>query len=128
MRTTSVLALALSSVLLSPGTAAWAGPNGDPVCATSPSGCPAPGTHGDPLPCDKTPSPCATQHKVQRGEWLWKIARQRLAAEGKSTAPHNVRKIANMIYGDNRRTIGPDKNRLKIGQRLVIRAVEDWPV
>ncbi len=127
MRAEAVVVVALAGVLLSPATA-WAGPNGDPVCATSINGCPAPGTHGDPPPCASRPDACSKQHTVQCGEWLWKIAGQRLAAEDKSIAPRNVGKIANMIYSDNRRTIGPDKSRLKVGQRLTIRAVEDWPV
>ena len=71
MRTAPRVALALSSVLIAPAPA-WAGPNGDPVCATDGTNC-QPSTHA-----------------VQRGEWLWKIARARLAAAGKSTAPTNV--------------------------------------
>lgn len=127
----SVIALALSSVLLSPA-AAWAGPDGDPVCATSRQGCqPEPTTHGGDEICDLDPNSayCAsTVHRVQRGEWLWKIARAKLATAGKSTAPGNVRRIADMIYADNRRIIGENKNRLRVGQCLVIRSTREWPV
>lgn len=109
MRTAPLVALALSSVLIAPGPAS-AGPNGDPVCATD-------GTNCQP-----------STHVVERGEWLWKIARVRLAASGKSTAPRNVGKIADMIYSDNRRVIGPNKNRLRVGQRLTVRPTGQWPV
>ncbi len=126
MRAIAVVGVALAGVLLAPANA-WAGPNGDPVCATSVNGCPAPGTHGDPPPgCDGRP--CSTQHTVQRGEWLWKIARTKLAQQGKPISARNVRKIADMIYADNRRTIGANKNRLRVGQRLTIRPTQNWPV
>ena len=128
MRTTPLLALTLSAVLIAPGTA-WAGPNGDPVCATDGTNCqPQPESHPDPV-CATDGTNCQpSTHVVKRGEWLWKIARERLAAAGKPTAPSNVRKIADMIYADNRRVIGRNKNRLRVGQRLTIRVTEQWPV
>ena len=114
MRVTSVVAIALSAVLVSPAVAyaehSDTDHHPDPVCATD-------GTNCQP-----------STHVVKRGEWLWKIARLRLAAAGKSTAPKNVRKIADMIYADNRRVIGPTKNRLMVGQRLSIRHRDQWPI
>ncbi len=111
MRAQTVIGVALAAVLLAP-TTAWAGPGGDAIC--------------DLRPQDAF---CASEtHQVERGEWLWKIARTTLAERGKSTATPNVRKIAEMIYADNRRVIGPHKNRLRVGQRLTIRATQNWPV
>jgi Tfp pilus assembly protein FimV len=103
----------------------------DPVCATDGTNCqPQPDTHGPDPVCatDGTNCGAAAVHVVARGEWLWKIARTRLAAAGKSTAPRNVRRVADMIHADNRRVIGSNKNRLRPGQRLSIRAVNQWPV
>ena len=104
----------------------------DPVCATDGTNCqPQPATYGPDRICDLHPNDpaCATTvHRVARGEWLWKIARTRLSAAGKPIGPRNVRKIADMIYADNRRVIGPNKNRLRPGQRLTIRPVASWPV
>ncbi len=129
MRAKGIVGIALAGVLLAPGTA-WAGPGGDPVCATDGTNCePQPTTHGPDRICDLNPRDCAAStHTVRRGEWLWKIARASLAQQGKSTATPNVRKIADMIYADNRRTIGANKNRLRVGQRLTIRATDGWPV
>lgn len=98
-------------MLLAP-TTAWAGPNGDGVCDLRP----------------RDPYCAAVTHEVRQGEWLWKIARTTLAQRGKPTAAPNVRKIAEMIYADNRRSIGANKNRLRVGQRLTIRATQSWPV
>jgi hypothetical protein len=110
MRVQGIIGVALAGVLLAPATA-WAGPNGDGICDLHPGSL-----------------YCASQtHQVERGEWLWKIARTTLAQELQSTATPNVRKIADMIYADNRRIIGPNKNRLRIGQRLTIRARQNWP-
>ena len=109
MRSRLLLVLLLSAVLAAPGTA-WAGPDGDPVCATDGTGC-QPATH-----------------VVQPGDRLWKIARERLTAAGRSTTPRNVRKIADMIYADNTRVIGRDRHRLRVGQRLAIRVTEQWPL
>ena len=104
----------------------------DPVCATDGTNCqPQPVTHGPDRVCDLRPNDptCAAMvHRVARGEWLWKIARTRLAAAGKPAGPRNVRRIADMIYADNRRVIGPNKNRLRPGQRLTIRPASTWPV
>jgi Tfp pilus assembly protein FimV len=102
----------------------------DPVCATDGTNCqPQPTTHGPDSICGLNPRECAAStHTVRRGEWLWKIARTRLAAAGKPTPSRNVRRVADMIYADNRRVIGSDKNRLRPGQRLSIRAVNHWPV
>lgn len=103
----------------------------DPVCATDGTNCqPQPVTHADSV-CELRPQDArcsATVHTVRRGDWLWKIARTRLAAAGKPTAPSNVRRVADMIYADNRRVIGSNKNRLRPGQRLTIRAATHWPV
>ncbi len=110
MRAKGIVGIALAGVLLAPGTA-WAGPGGDAVCDVHP----------------RDPQCVATTHQVQQGEWLWKIARTKLAQQGKPTATTNVRKIADMIYADNRRTIGANKNRLRVGQRLTIRATDNWP-
>lgn len=104
----------------------------DPVCATDGTNC-----RPDPTPVVVTDPVCATDgancgaaavHVVARGEWLWKIARTRLAAAGMSAAPRNVRRVANMIHADNRRVVGGNQNRLRPGQRLSIRAVNQWPV
>ncbi len=121
MRAPVVVGIALAGVLLAPTTAyaEHAGPPGPPV----------PSSHGDPL-CAFDGTNCEPQsstHQVRQGEWLWKIARTKLARQGKSTATPNVRKIADMIYADNRRIIGPNKNRLRVGQRLTIRATDNWP-
>ena len=122
MRTMSVVALALSAVLVSPA-AAYAEHAGSP-------GSPIPTSHGDAI-CDLHPNDpycVASTHRVQRGDWLWKIARSRLNLAGKRASAGNVRKIADMIYADNRRVIGPNKDRLRIGQQLTIRATQGWPV
>ncbi len=109
MRAKRIVGIALAGVLLAPGTA-WAGPGGDAVCDLHPQY-----------------AQCVTTHQVQQGEWLWKIARTKLAQQGKSTATPNVRKIADMIYADNRQAIGANKNRLRVGQRLTIRPMDGWP-
>ncbi len=102
--------LCSAAVLLAAGTTpASAGPNGDPVCAFTAAGC--------------GPS----VHEVQRGEWLWKIARATLQEAGLDSSPVRVRKVADAIYADNRRVIGPNKHRLRVGQRLRIRDVYSWP-
>ncbi len=123
MRTAGAVAgVALLGVLLAPipAYAEHAGPPGPPV----------PTSHADPI-CALHPndSYCvASTHHVRQGEWLWKIARARLKLAAKPASSANVRKVADMIYADNRRVIGPNKNRLRPGQRLSIRATQNWPV
>lgn len=66
-------------------------------------------------------SASAEVHVVQQGDWLWKIAREQLRQSGTEPAPSAVQAQAEMIYQDNRAVIGPDRNRLRPGQRLRLR-------
>ncbi|MCU1671891.1 MAG: hypothetical protein JWN77_4 [Frankiales bacterium] len=63
-------------------------------------------------------------HRVQRGEWLWKIARAEMARQGLSSRDLGaVRAYANRIYRTNAGVIGADPNRLRAGARLVLPSV-----
>lgn len=62
-----------------------------------------------------------TIHLVQRGESLWRIARRQLLHEGGSSRNRAVVARVLEIYADNRGLIGENPNRLRIGQRLVLR-------
>jgi hypothetical protein len=70
-------------------------------------------------------------HVVRRGEWLYKIARDRLEFDpGTTSLPpcsvrddcddDAVRRAARRIYDENRARIGPDPDRLQPGTRLRI--------
>ena len=105
MRSRQVMAVAvLTAGLLTPPSAAWAGPGGDPVCALDPK-------H----------SSCLTNYQVQRGDWLWKIARKHLRANGFPTNDSRfVKRNADAIYDLNRSVIGSNPSRLRPGVRLVL--------
>ena len=70
-------------------------------------------------------------HVVKRGEWLYKIARDRLEFDPRTTSlppcsvrddcdDAAVRRAANRIYDANRERIGPDPDRLAPGTKLRI--------
>ena len=62
-----------------------------------------------------------SSHVVQRGEWLWKIARADLAQRGINSGELSfVRSRANAIYNRNRALIGPNPNLIRPGMRLVL--------
>lgn len=70
-------------------------------------------------------TPCVgcgpSSHVVQRGEWLWKIARADLAQRGiYSGNQAYVRARANAIYRANRALIGRNPNRIRPGMVLVL--------
>ena len=97
-----LLMAVLATSVLGTGTA-LAGPNGDPPCAFDESHCQT------------------TTHVVRQGEWLWGIARQTLRESHRPTGNAQVKRVADMIYIDNRRLIGPDPDRVRPGQRLTVR-------
>jgi len=80
---------------------------------------------------EHTTSASADVHVVERGDWLWKIAREQLkqrtpeqlSPAGPEPTASEVRAQAEVIYQDNRGTIGPNRNRLRPGQRLRLRPV-----
>jgi nucleoid-associated protein YgaU len=101
-RTLAVLLVAVAAPALSAGPAV-AGPNGDPPCAFDE-------TH------------CQTRtHIVRQGEWLWGIARQTLRESHRPTGNAQVKRVADMLYADNRRVIGPNPDRIRPGQQLTVR-------
>jgi nucleoid-associated protein YgaU len=60
-------------------------------------------------------------HVVQPGEWLWKIAREDLAARGINAGEQSfVRNRANAIYNRNRALIGSNPNLIRPGMRLAL--------
>ena len=105
MRRRQLLVVAvLTAGLLSPSSAASAGPGGDPFCIHDPGGCPP-----------------ETNYQVQRGDWLWKIARKNLAAHGLGTSDNRVvKRHADAIYAGNRAVIGRNPSRLRPGMQLVL--------
>ena len=104
-RSQLVVVAVLTAGLLSPSSAAWAGPGGDPICALHPN---------DSYCADKN-------YQVQRGDWLWKIARKNLVAHGFGTKDLRVvRSHANAIYAKNRAVIGSNPSRIRPGMRLVL--------
>ena len=70
---------------------------------------------------EHTTSASSDVHVVQRGDWLWKIAREQLRQLGTEPSPSEVRAKAETIYQDNKAIIGPNRNRLQPGQRLRLR-------
>lgn len=66
-------------------------------------------------------SASSTIYVVQRGDWLWKIARQQLRQAGSEPTASEVRTRAEAIYEDNRDVIGTNRHRLRPGQRLRLR-------
>jgi uncharacterized delta-60 repeat protein len=61
----------------------------------------------------------ASEHVVQRGEWLWKIARDDLRAHGNANpSQHDVHVRADALYALNHDAIGADPGRLVPGLRL----------
>lgn len=106
MRSRQVMTVAvLTAGLLSPSSAAWAGPGGDPFCIHDPGGCPSE----------------TSTYQVKRGDWLWKIARNNLAAHGIGTKNLSVvKRHADAIYAANRAVIGKNPSRIRPGMRLVL--------
>ena len=99
----ALLATLALPTMLSP-SAAWAGPGGDPACIHDPGGCSS-----------------ERNYQVQRGDWLWKIARMNLAAHGVGTKDLRVvKRHADAIYAVNRGVIGKNPSRIRPGMRLVL--------
>lgn len=91
------------AVALTP-SAAFAGPNGDPVCAFQADG-------------------CAREHPytVRSGDWLWKISRMHIADHGLNTRDARlVKRHADAIYARNRAVIGRSPDRIQPGMRLLL--------
>lgn len=71
------------------------------------------------------PTPCVgcgpSSHVVQKGEWLWSIARADLAQRGiNAGVAAYVRSRANAIYVRNRALIGSNPDLIRPGMRLVL--------
>lgn len=68
-------------------------------------------------------------HRVQRGEWLWKIARAAVPNTNPEVCalsdPHQVRLRVAALYRMNRATIGPNPNRLRPGMVIVVGGFSD---
>lgn len=92
------------------------------------------GTSQSSVQAEHETSASATIHVVQRGDWLWKIAREQLRQRGPGSFSQDslsqvtpeptaleVRAQAEVIYQDNRDVIGRNRNRLRPGQRLRLR-------
>ncbi len=60
------------------------------------------------------------RHVVERGEWLWSIARDRLRFDRGDPTPRQIRRAADKIYDRNRARIGSNPDRLAPGTRLRI--------
>lgn len=62
-------------------------------------------------------------HIVERGEWLWQIARTELTVQAPTFEQPShaaVKRAARRIYRANRHVIGSDPDRLQPGVRLVV--------
>lgn len=65
----------------------------------------------------------AATHVVAHGDWLWQIARTELVVQGQTSARPSdaaVQRAARRLREVNRRTIGPDPDRLRAGMRLTV--------
>ena len=62
----------------------------------------------------------AAPHTVERGEYLWSIARDRLTFDNGDPTRRQIRVAADKIYDRNRDVIGPDPDRVRPGMRLMI--------
>lgn len=65
----------------------------------------------------------AITHVVARGDWLWQLARTELVVQGRTfTRPSDaaVQRAARRLHEANRRTIGPDPDRVRVGLRLTV--------
>ena len=67
---------------------------------------------------------CVRTYTVRRGDWLWKVARATLRARGVRPTSATVKTEAARIYEANESTIGPNPNRLFVGQKLRVLAID----
>ena len=62
----------------------------------------------------------AAPHTVERGEYLWSMARDRLTFDDGDPTRREIRLAADKIYDRNRDVIGSDPDRVRAGMRLLI--------
>ena len=62
----------------------------------------------------------AAPHVVQSGEYLWSMARKRLKYPNGDPTRRQIRLAADKIYDRNRDVVGPDRDDLAAGMRLMI--------
>ncbi len=62
-------------------------------------------------------------HVVARGDWLWQVARTELVVQGRTFARPSdaaVARAVRRVVAANRRAVGGDPDRLRVGTRLTI--------
>lgn len=62
----------------------------------------------------------AAPHVVERREWLWSIARDRLTFDRGEATARQIRIAADKIYDRNAERIGADRDHIEPGTRLMI--------
>lgn len=67
---------------------------------------------------------CVRTYTVRRGDWLWKVARATLRERGVRPTSAAVKTEAARVYEANASTIGTNPNRLLVGQKLRVVAID----